>query len=424
MREAAGGGVLLACALLLALLVRRIACEHNDTQLQLQDELFTYNSKDSLSNFTEFTRNYGYYTEEHVVITKDGYILFLFRIPKGKNCNGSVKEPPILLMHGLLMSADSWLDAGPSSGLAFLLADACYDTWVGNMRGNYYGRRHVNLDPDTDSEFWDFNTEEMGVYDLPATIDYVLEHTDSNDIMYVGFSQGCRILFTMASETSGYVEKIRIAINVAPAVRVKYTRSISIRLLTQFYALVSPILKKPRQLEVLQKGGLIQTATAFVCKDYNLASTVCQAILAIIDSYDPGSVTTDTIRTLFGHFPAGTSAYTLAFYGQGSISKKFQKYDYGLKKNLQLYGSVVPPLYNLKKSTMPIVLIYGNNDFLVDPRDVRWLSNQLPNVLERYEVSRSTWNHLDNNYSQFSKQLIFPKINQYLSKYSSSGNIS
>ncbi|XP_014365450.2 lipase 3 [Papilio machaon] len=422
MREAAGGGsVLFACAVFLALLVRRTACAHNYTMLQQQDELLTTYTKDSLSNFTEFTKNYGYYSEEHVVITEDGYILFLFRIPKGKNCNGSVVKPPVLLMHGLLMSADSWLDAGPSAGLAFLLADVCYDTWVGNVRGNYYGRRHIRLDPDTDSEFWDFNTEQMGVYDLPAIIDYILQHTGSKDLMFVGFSQGCRLLFTMASETSGNVEKIRIAINVAPAVRVKYTRSISLRLLTGFYAAVSPILKSPRQLEILQKGGLIQTAAAFICKDYELARTVCPLILAIIDSYDPGSVSTDTIRTLFGHFPAGASAYTIGFYGQEAISKKFQKYDYGLRKNLQLYGNAVPPLYNLKKSTMPVVLVYGNNDFLVDPRDVKWLSKQLPNVLETYEVSRATWNHLDNNYSQLAKRLTFPKINQYLRKYSNRG---
>lgn len=403
MRELIGADVLLRAALL-AVLALQTASGHNATLFK-QDNLLRDYSKDSLSNFTEFTSNYGYY-------------LFLFRIPKGKNCNGTIAEPPVLMMHGLLMSADAWLDAGPSAGLAFLLADACYDTWVGNVRGNYYGRRHRSLSPDTDSEFWDFNTEQMGVYDLPANIDYVLNHTGSKDLMFIGFSQGCRQVFTMASETSGYVDKVRVAINLAPAVRIKYTRSISIRLLTEFYAAVSPILKTPRQLEVLEKGGLIQTASAFICKDNALASTVCQFFLALIDSYDPGSVLPETIRSLFGHFPAGTSAYTLAIYGQGVISKNFQKYDYGFSKNLQLYGSPIPPLYNLKKSTMPVVLIYGKNDFLVDPRDVKWLSKQLPNMLETYEVSRNTWNHLDNNYSQFSKRLIFPKINEYLRKYS------
>lgn len=48
---------------------------------------------------------------------------------------------------------------------------------MGNNRGNIYSRGHTSLDPEKDSEFFEYSFFEMGAYDLPAMVDYVRNYT-------------------------------------------------------------------------------------------------------------------------------------------------------------------------------------------------------------------------------------------------------
>jgi hypothetical protein len=64
----------------------------------------------------------------------------------------------------------------PELSPAFIMAQNGYDVWLGNNRGNDFARFHEDLAIDTE-EFWDFSWEEMGVYDTPAHIDFILEKT-------------------------------------------------------------------------------------------------------------------------------------------------------------------------------------------------------------------------------------------------------
>lgn len=106
----------------------------------------------------------------------------------------------MFLQHGILDSAATFVNNGPGLAPAYLLADKCYDVWLGNTRGSKYSRSHRTLNPDKDKEFWEFSFVEMGRYDITAAVDYVLGQTKAEKLTYMGHSQGTTQMFLSLTE--------------------------------------------------------------------------------------------------------------------------------------------------------------------------------------------------------------------------------
>ncbi|GBP43579.1 Lipase 3 [Eumeta japonica] len=165
----------------------------------------------------EIVKKYGYPSEIHSVQTDDGYILEMHRIPHGREGAPLGGRPAVLLMHGLLSSSADYVIIGPGKALGYILADAGFDVWLGNARGNHYSRRHTSRNPDSIfTSFWDFSWEEIGRFDVAAMVDYVLETTSQKNLHYVGHSQGTTAFFVLNSMRPEYNEKFASAHLLAP----------------------------------------------------------------------------------------------------------------------------------------------------------------------------------------------------------------
>ena len=79
----------------------------------------------------------------------------------------------------------------------------------------------------------------MGVYDLPAVFDYVLEVTGQPDLYYAGHSMGTTMFFICMAERPEYNSRIRLMSALAPVSYVGH--------MTSPLALLAPI---ANQLEV------------------------------------------------------------------------------------------------------------------------------------------------------------------------------
>nr|CAD7265972.1 unnamed protein product [Timema shepardi] len=66
----------------------------------------------------ELVRKSGYPCEEHLVVTEDGYILTVHRIPIGRVPSNQINlRPPVLLVHGILSTSDCWMLTPPDKTL-------------------------------------------------------------------------------------------------------------------------------------------------------------------------------------------------------------------------------------------------------------------------------------------------------------------
>ncbi|KAL4234542.1 hypothetical protein ACF0H5_006185 [Mactra antiquata] len=343
-------------------------------------------------NTAQLISSKGYPVEEHDVTTKDGYILNVQRIPYGKTTNPlGANRPVILLQHGLLSSSACWVENLANNSLGFMLADAGYDVWLGNSRGNTYGRRHVRLSPKS-SEFWRFSWDEMAKYDLPATVDFILSSTGASQIFYVGHSQGCEIAFSELSQNRDLASKIKMFVALAPAV---YLGEV-----TSPLRLVMPLIKSSRFLldvfgtgEFLPTSGILSTISGAVCNIPGVPSAICDNILFAIAGYDEKQLNSSRVPVYVGQHPAGTSTQNIIHYAQSIQDKKFQKYDYGMLGNLVRYSQTHPPEIHPENVNVPVLLYSGTQDWLVTPTDVTKLVSKIPNLVKHKVIPE--WQHLD-----------------------------
>jgi len=362
---------------------------------------------------------WGYPVEEHWVTTDDGYILGLHRIPHGQGETSSPR-PVVYLQHCLTCSSAIWVFGPPKKSLAFLLADAGYDVWMGNSRGNSYSRNHTTLEPcsfDRCKEFWlGIDFDEGGLLDVTKGIDYALSVTGEESLYYGGHSMGCTQYLIMLSAKPEYNEKVKLGFLLAPPAYMSHAPSIIFQIAS--WANDVEILYHLFGLyEFLPHLDVETWLGHLICSDdHPLLQTVCMNIGFLLMGFNPGQLNGTMIPTYLDHIPEGTSTRPFVHYAQLYMSGKFESYDYG-SGNMAHYGQETPINYDLTKVTAPTAIFKGDADDLADVEDINRLVSELPNVVLDHLVDIEGWTHADYIVAMDADELVYKYILDLLPQY-------
>lgn len=372
------------------------------------------------SDFVELCELFGYYAEEHIVLTKDGYLLGLhrlgwrrgeedIRVNSGRN---SLQKKVVYLHHGLLMNSEVWVCLTERERcLPFLLVEKGYDVWLGNNRGNKYSKKSTNCAP-SDVKFWDFSIDQFAFHDIPNSIDYILETTNQPSLSYIGFSQGTAQAFATLSIHPTLNEKVDIFIALAPAMSPPGLTS----------GIVDSFVKASPDVLFLAFGrrAILTSATMWQAILYPpIFVRLMEMSLHFLFGWKCLNISQHQKLAAFPHLYSFTSTKSVVHWFQIIRNGKFQMYDdevqapFSISDAAKYYKVARFPTRNIKT---PIVLVYGGSDSLVD---IKVMQKELPRHAVVQEVPH--YEHLDFLWASDVETQVFPHVFSALEKYAGAG---
>jgi len=295
------------------------------------------------------------------------------------------------------------------------LADAGFDVWLGNNRGNFYSTGHTSYPIDSE-QFWAFSFDEMAAIDLPNMVDYVLQQTNYSSLGYAGHSEGTIQMFAALSMWPfSFGAKINSFAALAPVGRVYHSKSLVLKALADLY--IDDLAKLLGLKDFLPPAWWITDIGKALCGPLPL---ICEDVVFLLCGFDPANLNSTRMPVYIAHAPAGTSVKNMAHWSQQIRTNKFQKYDYGLIGNMEHYQSIDPPQYDVATIRTPTALFTGTEDWLADPTDVLWLIQNLAPGTVVYVNNQNSYQHLDFTWGLNDYQLIYPDVVRILRQYASS----
>jgi len=392
--------------------------------ISVGSEEFSEGDKDLERDAIELITSRGYPVEEHFATTPDGFILGLHRItgpklfdtppespptsPRDPKSGKSIGKPVVLIMHGFMQTSEAWLcRSKPEDSLPFILADAGFDVWLGNNRGNKYSFKHTQYTPKQE-EFWNWSLDELVRYDFPSIVNFITERAGVESISYIGFSQGTAQGWASLSTNTTLAKKINLFIALAPVSTVKGFSNPMIDSLAK---------SRPDFIFLLfgKKSMLPSTIfwRNFLPKD--LFVKLIDTSVSLLFGWHTNNISQEEKKMLYSHIFSYTSVKSVVHWFQIIQTNRFQMFDDILlgitpnensKKPHRYHGRVIPG-YHPAQILTKCALFYGGSDNLPNTKA---LLDHLPRDKVVMVHEEESYEHLDFMWGKDANKKVFSKV--------------
>ncbi|CUM66372.1 uncharacterized protein PRCAT00004036001 [Priceomyces carsonii] len=397
----------------------------NESTVPKDEDILRKNQIINAKDIIDIAEANGYIIREHVITTKDGYLLVVHKLEKSVT-ESKVSEDIVYFHHGLLTNSELFLLGDKhEKNLPFLLLERGYEIWLGNNRGNKYSRKHLNTSV-SDDKFWDFSLDEFAFYDIPDTVNYILSnYSPGAKLTYIGFSQGCSQLFASLSLNASLNTKVNLFVGLSPAVVPRDLNHPVFKVLVKETARNTNFL-----FSIFGKRALLPSVSFWsYIMGPQLYEKVVDTSLSFLFGWTGKNISASQKSVGYPHMFSNSSVKSLMHWFQIIHAKRFQMFDETSScgnSNLSTFSEClkskahkVAPFPISHHLNVPMILFYGDSDILVDIETTKLLllnqNHRMKDMLLEV-VECKGYEHMDTLWADDVYEKVFEKVVDTLEK--------
>lgn len=366
----------------------------------------------------------GYPYEAIHVITDDGYILLLERIPRRDS------RKAVYLQHGVLDSSMGWVSNGIVGSPAFAAFDQGYDVFLGNFRG-LVSREHVDKNISS-KQYWRYSINEHGTKDVPAMIEKIHEvktselklrnpepNEENNNEQPYNLCAICHslggaalLMYVITRRIEQKPHRLSRLIMLSPA-GFHDDSTFAFSLFEYMMLSLSPILSKivPAFYIPTRFFRMLLNKLARDFHNYPAVGGLVQTLMG----YAVGGDSSNWVGVLgLPHYNMndmpGVSFYVTLHLAQIKRTGRFRMFDYGSPDtNFQVYGRPEPldlgEHYHL--IDIPVDLVAGKKDNVIRPSMVKKHYNRMKEAAVEVSYNEFEYAHLDFTFAHHEELLAY-----------------